>query len=300
MENSDNSLLQPVDHNILEAQQSLMMPDEAGILRRKGGGFNTPSIFAVNHLFYPIWGDEYTCRYPYRVSRNSINLYSLFRITNGFLYFIYEGHEFSAAPGDVVLIDGRKEHVYYAKEPVTFLHFSFRGNESDAYYQLLTQNSVLFRDKSEVLYLFRNIIEELEEPEPDDHLLSSQIHMILSSLAKQKAKKVSPAVQKAQNYIMENFQRNILVEDIAADVSLSKYHFSRIFKAETGFTPHDYLFKIRIRNSQKLLVETTKSVESIALNCGFTNTSSFIRAFKKETMITPAMFRKFFDPSGFR
>ncbi|MDO4616631.1 MAG: AraC family transcriptional regulator [Lachnospiraceae bacterium] len=279
---------------------SMTIHEEEGILRRKGAGFHTPSNFALQHLFCPIWGDEYTCRSPYKVAREGLEFYSLFRIVNGYLYFLYDGTEFTAKPGDVVFIDGRKKHRYFAKEPVTFLHFNFRGNASEAYFQLLTQQGVLFHNSPEVLPMFQSIILELTQTDPNEHMLSSQIHLLLSALTNQESKKLSSAIARAQNYILSNYEKNILVDDIAAEVQLSKYHFSRQFKAETGYSPHEYLFEVRIRNARKLLAETNKSIESIAINCGFTNTSSFIRAFKKETMVTPAMFRKFFDPSGFR
>ncbi len=297
----ENKIQNPGTSNNNSIHASIIVRDEAGILRKKIEGYHTPSIFAEQHLFYPIWGNEYTCRAPYKVERKGVEFYFLFRISTGYLYFKYEGEEFTAKPGDVVLLDGRKEHTYYAENPVTFMQICYRGNESEAYYQLLKQHyGVIFHKKPVLQVMFSRIISELGKPLPDDHLLSANIHSILSSLAVPAQSELSPSIAQAQQYILNNFSKNITVEDIAEDVSLSKYHFSRQFKAETGYTPHEYLFDVRIRYARKLLAETNQSIESVSINSGFANTSSFIRAFKKETMVTPAMFRKFFDPSGFK
>lgn len=278
-----------------------IIPREYGILKRKTGGFHSPCPFAREYLFCVLWGNEYVCEAPYQVRRRNLNMFILFRILDGNLYFEYEDKTFTAGPGDVVLINGLNYHRYYAKSPVTFQHFTFAGNSSLYYYNYLyRQYGALYRDKPEAAFLFNSVQNELESISPDDHRLSLLVHNILTVLAIQSQKILSPTAVQAKTYIHNNFQRDIHVEDIASSVSLSKYHFSRMFKAETGYTPHEYLFSIRLRTARELLTETRMNLDSIASACGFSSTSHFIRAFKQETGVTPTMFRKFFDPTGFR
>ncbi len=279
-----------------------VVPHESGILLRKNGGFHSPSPFAQENLFCVLWGNEYVCDAPYQVRRrNPLNMFILFRILEGKLYFEYEGKSFTAESGNVVLINGNINHLYQAKELVTFQHFTFAGNASQAYYDFLFQRyGSLYRDKTETAFLFNNVQYELESSAPNDHKISYLVHNILSSLAMCSQKLLSSPVANAKSYILSHFQQDIRVEDIADSVSLSKYHFSRIFKAETGYSPHEYLFSVRLARARELLTGTRMTVDSIAATCGFTSTSHFIRSFKRETGTTPTMFRKFFDPTGFR
>ena len=69
---------------------------------------------------------------------------------------------------------------------------------------------------------------------------------------------------------------------------------------ETGRTPHEYLSAVRLRHAKELLTETALSVEEIGFRCGFSSSTAFIRSFRQATSITPASFRKYFDPAGFR
>ncbi len=289
------------DKKMNDMHEELIIPGEVGILRTKEGGFHSPSSFALDNLFYILWGNEYTCRAPYRVDREGLQYYMAFRVITGSLYFEYVDKLFAAKPGDVVLLDGREKHVYYAKEPVTFQHFIFRGNCSDAFYKKIHDEiGVLHHNKSETMFLFNYIQSELEQTMPDDYKLSLLVHNILSVLVIRSKKKMTPVITKAQQYILDHYDKDLSVDDIADEVSLSKYHFSRLFKEETGYSPHEFLYSVRLRNAKKMLSETKQSVNSIAAACGFSNTSHFIRAFKKETLVTPASFRKYFDPSGFK
>ncbi len=284
-----------------QLQQDAIILEEVGILSHKKGGFSAPTVFAQENLFVVIWGDVYTCAAPYEVIRENMHMFILFRIKTGTLYFDYDGKSFTASDGDVVLLDGKKFHHYYARKEVTFQHFIFTGNSSQAYYDYLyAKYGPLYHDNTESAFLFQYIQDELESGTPNDHKLSFLVHNILSILAIRSMPTTSPMVNTAKKYILDNYQSSIKVDDIANQVSLSKYHFSRSFKAETGYSPNEYLISVRLKHARELLSTTYASVESIAAACGFSSTSHFIRTFKKDIGITPTIFRKFFDPTGFR
>ena len=57
-------------------------------------------------------------------------------------------------------------------------------------------------------------------------------------------------------------------------------------------TPHQYFINMRLQNAKRLLVTTHDSIEQVAENCGFDNTSNFIRLFKQRVGMTPTAFRK--------
>lgn len=92
------------------------------------------------------------------------------------------------------------------------------------------------------------------------------------------------------NYIDENCSQEITLEQAAAQMGFSKFHFSRLFKIYTKTTFYNYLCHKRIQKAQSLL-STDASITAIAFQTGFNNSTSFCRCFKKITNCTPSEYR---------
>lgn len=97
------------------------------------------------------------------------------------------------------------------------------------------------------------------------------------------------------NYINEHYAEQLTLEEVASLAGFSKYHFTRLFKqyADTSF--YKYLNQKRIAHAKHLLVDKKLSVLEIALQCGFSNLSSFLRMFKLLTGFTPTELRRMYD-----
>ncbi|MCE9670958.1 helix-turn-helix transcriptional regulator [Myxococcus stipitatus] len=80
--------------------------------------------------------------------------------------------------------------------------------------------------------------------------------------------------------------------DLARIAGLSPYHFLRVFKRETGVTPHRFLLQTRVRRALELLRDTSRPVTDIAFDVGFGDLSNFINTFRREVGASPARFRK--------
>ena len=92
-------------------------------------------------------------------------------------------------------------------------------------------------------------------------------------------------------YIRENFDKPISLEDMANKAEMSAKYFGTYFKNMTGKTPFDYLNEYRIEKASRKLLNTEMSVTEIAYSCGFNDLSYFIKTFKSIKGITPAKFR---------
>ncbi len=99
-------------------------------------------------------------------------------------------------------------------------------------------------------------------------------------------------VERAKKYILENYREEIRLETVAKAVHLSPSYFSAIFKKTTGCSFARYLSKVRISKAQELLENTDLSVTDIALQVGFNDPAYFAAVFKRETRITPLMYRR--------
>ncbi|WP_413290928.1 helix-turn-helix domain-containing protein [Bdellovibrio sp. HCB337] len=82
------------------------------------------------------------------------------------------------------------------------------------------------------------------------------------------------------------------MDTLAREVGLSKFHMIRSFTQETGTSPAKYLNKMKMEIAKQQLLLTPKSIISIANDLGFRDLSTFNKAFKNSTGLSPRNFRK--------
>lgn len=102
-------------------------------------------------------------------------------------------------------------------------------------------------------------------------------------------------VQRAVEFIVENFHRNIGVIEIAAALDCSHRHLSRLFRRYLEQTPHEFLEQVRMSEAKKLIETTHHSVKIVAQKCGFGTEWHFIKTFKKTFGRTPTEHRREFS-----
>ena len=93
------------------------------------------------------------------------------------------------------------------------------------------------------------------------------------------------------DYIIEHYNEDLTLDYVADISGFSKYHFSRLFKQFTNLSFYKYLNKKRIENAEKLLMDQELTITAVALRCGFSSVSAFIRMFKIIKDCTPTEFK---------
>ena len=102
-------------------------------------------------------------------------------------------------------------------------------------------------------------------------------------------------MQKMIQYIHQNYQRQIKLSEIADAANISVSEALRCFRASMHTTPINYLNQYRLEYAKRLLLATSDSVISIAMNTGFENTSYFCRVFKRRYGNSPNKYRKLYS-----
>jgi AraC-like DNA-binding protein/ligand-binding sensor protein len=102
----------------------------------------------------------------------------------------------------------------------------------------------------------------------------------------------SSALLKAEKFIRENYTRKIDLREIAEISGLSAPYFSTIFKKEMGENLSAYLNRLRIEKAATMLVETDKTLNEIAGECGFEDQSWFSKIFKHYMGVSPGKYRE--------
>jgi two-component system response regulator YesN len=98
-------------------------------------------------------------------------------------------------------------------------------------------------------------------------------------------------IEKATEYIRENYCRNIRMDEVARAVSLSPPYFSRLFKKEMDATFLDYLTQLRLDKAKQLLRDQSITIGEVARAVGYGEACYFSRVFKKHERLSPREYR---------
>jgi AraC-like DNA-binding protein len=98
------------------------------------------------------------------------------------------------------------------------------------------------------------------------------------------------AVGRARDYLTDNFDSDVGLDELANVAGLSRAHLIRAFRREYHITPHAFLTDKRVREARKLL-RAGQAPADVAIQCGFADQAHFTRHFKARTGVTPGQYR---------
>jgi AraC-like DNA-binding protein len=119
------------------------------------------------------------------------------------------------------------------------------------------------------------------------HFQDSDKQLQYISCKEQKLKKLEPVLA----YINLNYSNKISLEELSSKAFMSPNYFCSFFKDSTGFSPIEYINKVRISKVIQLLKSGNKGIYEISLECGFTNLANFNKMFKRFTGMPPSKVR---------
>ncbi len=99
----------------------------------------------------------------------------------------------------------------------------------------------------------------------------------------------------AKQYVLDNYSKNITLEEVSELVGFSVTYFSSIFKKETGEGFAKYVIGVRIEKSKEILQETRIPVAEICELVGYSDLKHFTQTFKKYTNLSPIQYRKLYS-----
>jgi AraC-like DNA-binding protein len=226
-------------------------------------------------------------------------------------------------PGDLIFIGPRIPHVWFSESPTLNQH---SGRTLESVYLLFNQNILPGELRSLPEFSKVNRALELSERgiritgdtlnqvsrimlqlpylsgmkrlmfyyEIMDIIGSSTSFQFLASKSyvKSKFETANSRVKGIHEFLMENYQEEIKLEEIADLVNMAPASTCRFFKSSTGLSIFEYLNKIKIDYACKLLLNTEQNIVDISYDCGFNNLSHFNKQFRKFIGKTPTQFRK--------
>src|SRR3984957_8075979 len=94
------------------------------------------------------------------------------------------------------------------------------------------------------------------------------------------------------DYLRGNLDRQVKLEELAKIACFSEFHFHRIFGAISGETVNNFTNRLRLEKAARLLRYSEQNLTDIALECGFSSSATFSRAFRSGYDTSPSQFRK--------
>lgn len=249
---------------------------------------------------YPLQCGRFIYEPDYYIHRECFDSILLMYIEKGTLYLEVENNTYTANEGEFVLLNCYNPHSYYTKENTTCLWCHFDGITARRYYNEITShlgNTFYIPEAMSVLQKLQNIYslfrdgKAIREPLISKYLTDILTLFLLSSTTDECSNSKGLLIEESMSYIREHFYEDIPLDKLAADAGLSMYHFLRIFKKESGYTPHQYIINTRMSHAKYLLTNTDMSVKEICFRTGFSSESVFCNAFKKHQNLTPSQYQ---------
>lgn len=112
------------------------------------------------------------------------------------------------------------------------------------------------------------------------------------NITSKREEQTSGLIFKSKQYIEENYNKDISLDDVSRIVDISPYYFSKLFKEETGENFIEYLTNLRIERAKDLLMHSSMNIKNICVDTGYSDPNYFSRIFKKQVGVTPTEYRE--------
>ncbi|HEY4786231.1 MAG TPA: AraC family transcriptional regulator [Bacteroidales bacterium] len=224
----------------------------------------------------------------------------------------YNGYAIVDKPGSEHIV----EHMHHIPDECTIFDFSgyfyetikhVQPGQSESFFENTDIQSVLVKTNPDVEYLHFLVLQQIRGKYPVkiaiDILVMELLEWFLDRITDQTDHKALntnlkkhhlQTIEQAKNYISHNYIEDISLTDIAGYCHVSPFHFSRIFKKVTDYSPYQFLLDTRLKNAEFLIRNSNLQLKEISYQSGFNCKEHFNEAFRKKFGCPPSVYRKNF------
>ena len=187
----------------------------------------------------------------------------------------YEGHHYDVPAGSCMVLTVPHAHHYHLPTDGTWEHVycRFAGAFGLSILQeLIEVNGPVWpcATQKRFLDLLGQLVWKTAYQPASALELSASLYQLLSSALTADRERQSPQIAQLENFIHDHLSEPIGVPELAAQLSMSRAHFTRWFAEQTGVSPGQHLLNLRLQHAKELIAQNYSS-EAIAEACGFAN-----------------------------
>lgn len=206
---------------------------------------------------------------------------------------LWQNEKTAYAEGDVLVIPPHLLHCNYSKNGFTNVHIRIQNDCT-----LVSDGVIKVSDDAEKH--LKNVFETAfyhfnGDADKRAVLLSAYGNLLVSYITAFRGQNVlSPVTEKIKADIVKNFpSADYKLNAFLRSLPFNYEYLRKLFKKETGATPHEYLTAMRMQTAEKLLsIDTPYNISEIAALCGFAEPLYFSRIFKKMHGVSPLHYLK--------
>ncbi len=250
---------------------------------------------------------------PPTVTFHHHDFYEVFFFVSGTVTYTVEGRSYQLRPGDILLTNNRDIHrpetapgkpyeryvlwitdsfLQQLQKAGDDLTACFRDAEQKQYKLIRPDGDVLIRLQKLYVRILRL---QREDAFGSSTLLYAAVSELLvylnrayfgtpSAIRQDVAE--DETVNRAVRYIEAHLTEDLTLDDLAEAVHLSKFYLNRRFKQFTGLTVHQFILKKRLITARTMLLSGVSAMDA-CMGCGFNDYSNFLKAFKREFLLSP-------------
>ncbi|MGB1907255.1 MAG: AraC family transcriptional regulator [Spongiibacter sp.] len=252
---------------------------------------------------YPLAMGYYPIARKHHMLRQTHDNYLIMYCTGGRGTLVCDDRQYDIRSGDLVLLPRGHSHAYHADDldPWTIYWLHFNGRLADAFYQhsRLTSPKLYIGLQPRVVRIFDGLSElrrsayQLAEFIQGCH----QIQALLSYIAlleRQQRPQSGKGLdwERLRAMMQEHIHGQLNLDELAASANLSKFHFTKKFKAWSGQSPIQYFINMKVQRACYLLDSTGMSIKEVAAALGYDDAYYFSRVFKKTIGLSPSEYRQ--------
>lgn len=261
----------------------------------------------VNTLYITDIGFYPKARFHYRERLNGSEQNILICCVEGEGEIIIQKDKYVLNSGEFIMIPAKIEHKYVSDEsnPWSIYWFHFKGSIGLSIVDLVHKKMLGFKG---ALYNVKNIVAQFEEIynllengySPDNLTYSNMCfwNFITSCIYKTQLNSTTDlthskdSIDLAIEFLKNNTEKSLSLQDIANNVNLSASHFSFLFRNKTGFSPIEYFNHLKMQKACQYLLFTDSRIKEISFELGINDQFYFSRMFKKLIGVSAVEYRK--------